>query len=71
MSLSFGADLVQSIGATDDHAGDEAHELQTFDHQSTQTPGMNTDDDTTRLGRVAERAHQVEDGGDAELSPRT
>lgn len=69
MSLSFRADLIQSIGATDDHAGDEAHELQTFNHQSAQTSGMNTDDDTTGLGRVAERAHQVEDGGDAEFSP--
>lgn len=69
MSLSFGADLVESIGATDHHARNQAHELQTLDHQRAQGSGVDTDHDSSGLGRVAQGAHQVEDRGDPELAP--
>lgn len=67
MSLALGADLVQSIGATDDHTSNQTHQLQTLDHKCSESSGMDTDDDSSWLGRVAEGTHEVEDGGDAQF----
>lgn len=70
MSLSLGADLVQSIGATDDHTSNQAHQLQTLDHKGSEPSRVDTDDDSSRLGRVAEGTHEVEDGGNAQFLAR-
>lgn len=67
MSLSFGADLIQSISATDDHASNQAHQLQTLDHKCTKASGVDTDNYSLGFGGVAERAHEVEDGGHAQF----
>lgn len=67
MSLAFGADLVQSISATDDHTGNQAHQLQTLDHKCPESSGVDTNDYSLGFGGVAERTHEVEDGGHAQF----
>lgn len=70
MSLALGADLVQSIGTADDHAGDQSHQLQTLNHQDAQASRVHADNNSPWLCRVAQGSHEVEDRGNAQLSPR-